>query len=201
MSDKYDVEFLRKRALVHFSQGFPVTLAQWDAFECPSWLTGMESSISAIVLARNFGANWVLPAAFYRLCEVVSVPDILNGVDHNGIHTELSAADKIDVLQGSYLQRDAFVAAIHALGFSASRDECISSTFCSESLDWFKILKGLKVAGCAVVPLVFNSVSILSPNVYCSSCLSSSTQKCRRPGASSGLDSPKISISRVGKSC
>src|ERR1700761_7878077 len=76
LGHKYGVDYLRRRALVHLSSMFRTTLSEWDASsydegDCDriTWSVPVEktSFICAIQLAREVGALWVLPAAFYCL--------------------------------------------------------------------------------------------------------------------------------------
>ncbi|KAK7036043.1 BTB domain-containing protein, partial [Favolaschia claudopus] len=77
LSNKYQVDYLRTRSLVHLSSAYPMDLqhadrtyyekasgggASWPTFNQP-----MPQMIQTILLARVVGATWILPWAFYDL--------------------------------------------------------------------------------------------------------------------------------------
>nr|GAT55222.1 predicted protein [Mycena chlorophos] len=75
MSDKYGVDGLRARALAHLSEVHPTTLADFRAL--PPGLTehllidGLYQARAEVVkLARQLSIDWLLPVAFYRLCQL-----------------------------------------------------------------------------------------------------------------------------------
>ncbi|KAF7359031.1 hypothetical protein MSAN_01243800 [Mycena sanguinolenta] len=120
LSNKYEVEYLRHRALVHFSSAYPTTLSKLDALlyrpgECPplesqSWEVSMEpaSRIRAIQLAREVDAPWILPRAFYTLSlnfNTLGVT-IFHGAVYNGEKTCLSLEDQTSFLKGYNIQRN-----------------------------------------------------------------------------------------------
>ncbi|KAF7353906.1 BTB domain-containing protein [Mycena venus] len=105
LSHKYGVEYLRRRALVHFSSRFPTTLPQFDRYlygreDGPkeySWRfpESRNSRIRAILVAREVDAPWILPMAFYILAvnfERLGFA-IFNGAIYNGVDIWLSAED------------------------------------------------------------------------------------------------------------
>ncbi|KAK6969106.1 hypothetical protein R3P38DRAFT_3147510 [Favolaschia claudopus] len=71
MSDKYQVDALRKRALVHLSSAFPTTLPHYEA----RILTRPSVSDVQLVLAlaRDLSIDWILPVALYWRCEHLSM--------------------------------------------------------------------------------------------------------------------------------
>ncbi|KAJ7840787.1 hypothetical protein B0H13DRAFT_147005 [Mycena leptocephala] len=67
MSHKYEVDSLRKRALIHLSSRHPMTLDTWeDVVTQSSWSSSDSHFLETIILARQISALWILPAAFYR---------------------------------------------------------------------------------------------------------------------------------------
>ncbi|KAJ7061566.1 hypothetical protein C8F01DRAFT_987242, partial [Mycena amicta] len=81
LAHKYEVDDLRRRALVHLSSGFPTTVSDWKAFkggraskgrvEAPdvrlcSWVKyeGIMQHLRTIRIARTVDALWILPYAF-----------------------------------------------------------------------------------------------------------------------------------------
>ncbi|KAJ7174938.1 hypothetical protein C8R46DRAFT_95448 [Mycena filopes] len=109
LSTKYEVEHLRRRALVHFSSMYPTTLAGWDlirsdtssAWQKPSWSRpdSAADNIALITLARQVGALWILPAALYDL---TAAADTRPGPTIFGMGEGVSPG----FLNGYLLQRD-----------------------------------------------------------------------------------------------
>ncbi|KAK6969113.1 BTB domain-containing protein [Favolaschia claudopus] len=84
MSHKYDVPALRKRALVHLSSQFPTSLHAYETLssaENPPWVRELHTEgpdyHDIIVLARCLSLDWILPLAFYRVCEHSTEQSIL----------------------------------------------------------------------------------------------------------------------------
>jgi hypothetical protein len=92
MADKYEADELRKRALIHLSKAHPTTLIEWDFMDDDvAWAEEMALDIAAI--ARQIGADWVLPTSFYRICQSAFEDRIIT-------RHELSDADKINCIKG-----------------------------------------------------------------------------------------------------
>ncbi|KAF7364259.1 BTB domain-containing protein [Mycena sanguinolenta] len=68
LSNKYLVDYLRRRALIHLSCRFPTTLDGWMSATPTSWTIEPDLLIPVINLAREVSALWILPAVFYSLC-------------------------------------------------------------------------------------------------------------------------------------
>ncbi|KAJ7645244.1 hypothetical protein DFH06DRAFT_1136707 [Mycena polygramma] len=66
MSHKYEVEPLRKRALTQLSSRYPTRL-------------GSSHCLDSILLGRQIDAPWILPCAFYELCNGMSLERIITG--------------------------------------------------------------------------------------------------------------------------
>ncbi|KAF7299305.1 BTB domain-containing protein [Mycena indigotica] len=73
MSDKYGVDGLRARALGHLSLAHPMTLEELKALPTADDNTLIDSLYDAgadvVALARRLSLDWLLPFAFYRLCQ------------------------------------------------------------------------------------------------------------------------------------
>ncbi|KAJ7604130.1 hypothetical protein FB45DRAFT_1013709 [Roridomyces roridus] len=85
LSHKYNVEYLRRRALIHLSSAFSTTLSRWDkilarahsdeplaralSMELNSWAMPRVGTLFAVLmpLVREVGAVWILPHLFYYL--------------------------------------------------------------------------------------------------------------------------------------
>ncbi|KAJ7221390.1 hypothetical protein GGX14DRAFT_353760 [Mycena pura] len=112
LSHKYDVGYLRRRALVHLSSGFRMTLAEVDAPCSGSWerLPGSATfSIRAIHVAREVGALWLLPHAFFELSNCFAASSrvgrhIFEGLVHEGVLITLSEEDQNCFFDGHDIQ-------------------------------------------------------------------------------------------------
>ncbi|KAJ7731818.1 hypothetical protein DFH07DRAFT_846989 [Mycena maculata] len=78
LSHKYDVQYLRRRALLHLDTGYPTSLAVYEVSGSETFSSdGLDDSLLTIQCASEVGATWVLPTAFYFLC-YSDMRDILN---------------------------------------------------------------------------------------------------------------------------
>ncbi|KAJ7110262.1 hypothetical protein C8R43DRAFT_1042478 [Mycena crocata] len=98
MSHKYEVEALRKRALMHISSAYPTTLREWERLHdegLPEWSAELQwSYFPLIFLSRQLSLDWILPTAFYEVCRVASVEEIIQC-------TGLESKDKVRCLEAS----------------------------------------------------------------------------------------------------
>ncbi|KAJ7142128.1 hypothetical protein C8R43DRAFT_1131111 [Mycena crocata] len=116
LSDKYEVDYLRSRSLVHLSSRYLTQLSGLDdadqrnasVLKIPSWSLPVSwvHRIVVIQLARELGCPWILPFAFYSLSTVF--PDlgsvVFYDVVHNGVSVSLSPQDQQVFLQGHHIQ-------------------------------------------------------------------------------------------------
>ncbi|KAJ7612186.1 hypothetical protein FB45DRAFT_1065545 [Roridomyces roridus] len=123
LSNKYGVDQLRVRALVHLSSRYRTNLADWDGAnfyessdpdspknrfvsEIVSWpyLSTLAQQISVIQLAQEVEATWILPYAFYRLSAVLdgNLEELICEADKFEIN--LSPEDLKRCLAGQHLQ-------------------------------------------------------------------------------------------------
>ncbi|KAJ7656767.1 hypothetical protein DFH06DRAFT_991310, partial [Mycena polygramma] len=100
---KYEVESLYKRALAHLASGFPLVKSDYPPSSLSWDPTGQY--LRALLLAREMGIVWFLPIAFYRVCALYSIDDILNGVHIDVVRAELDPADKLVCLEQYVLLR------------------------------------------------------------------------------------------------
>ncbi|KAF7305653.1 BTB domain-containing protein [Mycena chlorophos] len=78
LSHKYDVQYLRRRALQHLDTGYPTSLAVYEVSGAETFTSdGLDDSLLTIRVASEVGAAWLLPTAFYFLC-YSDMRDILN---------------------------------------------------------------------------------------------------------------------------
>ncbi|KAJ6492275.1 hypothetical protein C8R45DRAFT_825347, partial [Mycena sanguinolenta] len=100
LSHKYEIDSLRKRALIHLSHAHPTTLKEWDALSkaVPSWMSDwspdeVDQDLLLGQLARPLGVDWILPTVFYRVCHS-SLEDNIIGEDY------FSKSDQCSYVQG-----------------------------------------------------------------------------------------------------
>ncbi|KAJ7046044.1 hypothetical protein C8F04DRAFT_1322547 [Mycena alexandri] len=97
MSHKYEVDVLRKRALIHFASRLPTTLQNWGTWG--TWSPEISSHyLEAILLARQTSALWILPAACYSVCSRVEIGNIIIGLD--GHRDSLKSTDVVTCARG-----------------------------------------------------------------------------------------------------
>ncbi|KAJ7612138.1 hypothetical protein FB45DRAFT_307696 [Roridomyces roridus] len=127
LSHKYEVEYLRLRALVHLSSRFRTTLPEWDnayyvehppdrrpsdrlSSQVISWITSDIALCMAVIqLAREVDAQWVLPVTFYVLSSHlgqhhIGLIEVINGLVYNEVPTNLSPQDLKAFLHGHIQQ-------------------------------------------------------------------------------------------------
>ncbi|KAJ7753195.1 hypothetical protein B0H16DRAFT_1373023 [Mycena metata] len=95
MSHKYEVDVLRRRALLHLSSQQPTTLLDWHAVgQEPIW--EYDELLEVILLARQTSALWILPTAFYNACTRLDVEELITGIRGHG----LQSTDVVACAQG-----------------------------------------------------------------------------------------------------
>ncbi|KAJ6567036.1 hypothetical protein B0H19DRAFT_1374367 [Mycena capillaripes] len=124
LSHKYGVDYLRRRALVHLSSGYRTTLSQYDAAayysekesdpsispsEIRSWDAPDDNwthVVTAIQLAREVDAPWILPSAFYDLAFGYNILGavIFQGVVRNGVRSSMNEGDRLLFSKGHLIQ-------------------------------------------------------------------------------------------------
>ncbi|KAJ7700676.1 hypothetical protein B0H17DRAFT_925098 [Mycena rosella] len=125
LGHKYEVDYLRRCALIHLSSRYRTTLSEYDSRVDPSPDHHAPSTIMSwpfpdgtptfkicvIQLAREVDALWVLPLAFYDLSTSFNMPTdfpeaigrgIFHGAVYNGVPTSLSVQDQDSFLQGHF---------------------------------------------------------------------------------------------------
>ncbi|KAJ7184646.1 hypothetical protein C8R46DRAFT_1064708 [Mycena filopes] len=145
LSNKYAVDYLRRRALVHLSSVYPTKLSALDAgsgpnasaWVRPSWRNDVVPiHVAAIVLAREVDAPWIIPYAFYRAATTDDkdlVQDVLRPSTPNGWITTLNGDDRSAFLKGYSSQSRSTVPDIlrflyHPLAVAG----CTTSSLCIE---------------------------------------------------------------------
>ncbi|KAJ7490865.1 hypothetical protein FB451DRAFT_1124420 [Mycena latifolia] len=151
LSHKYEVDYLRRRALVHLSSAYRTTLSEWDSsldfggntnltrgrtsdvVSC-SFPIGIAAKISVVQLAREVEALWVLPLAFYLLS--FSFRDIGRALLEENVYqdrpTALCPQDRASLLSGYQIQLNSSTADIlRFLSHPLEIEGCLTPTQCA----------------------------------------------------------------------
>ncbi|KAJ7612168.1 hypothetical protein FB45DRAFT_940017 [Roridomyces roridus] len=122
LSHKYEVDYIRHRALVHLSSRYRTTLAEHDTADefdsdptpdrnlstIISWPMPDDPTyrVAVVQLARQVDALWILPRAFYALS--ASIHELggkaLHGAVFNGLSVDLGIPDQMTLLEGHTIQ-------------------------------------------------------------------------------------------------
>ncbi|EAU93681.1 hypothetical protein CC1G_12279 [Coprinopsis cinerea okayama7 len=94
LATKYDVRYLRIRALNHLVSTYPTTLAGWKNRDSTRTIPSIENTpFAALNLATEFDLPWLVPSIVYCICSH-DLAKTLDGCDWQGGRVELSWADK-----------------------------------------------------------------------------------------------------------
>ncbi|KAJ7494486.1 hypothetical protein B0H11DRAFT_1654592, partial [Mycena galericulata] len=101
LSTKYEVEYLRKRAMIHLSSGYATSLNDREKIKSLATFPILpRDAIVVINLAREVDCPWILPTAFYDYCKHVGPQEIFSGMQKDGVLLSLSEDDKKICLGG-----------------------------------------------------------------------------------------------------
>ncbi|KAJ7156707.1 hypothetical protein C8R46DRAFT_427361 [Mycena filopes] len=129
MSHKYEVDVLRKRGLTHISAFHPTTLSGYLALRgrTAAWMDKLNVEggyPSIVILGRQLSIEWILPTAFYRMCEATT--------DHAILDESMAKPDQVAALAvGRFLEGSATSTVLEFLWPDPSV-ECISPAACDE---------------------------------------------------------------------
>ncbi|KAJ7765624.1 hypothetical protein B0H16DRAFT_1523681 [Mycena metata] len=104
LSNKYSVDYLLRRALVHLTSAYPTTLSEYNQ---GTWVLRDEdtlpSHIATVQVAREVNALWILPSVFYHLASTdgAVVDRILQCAVYDNRPAKLSDEDRILFLKSS----------------------------------------------------------------------------------------------------
>ncbi|KAJ7184651.1 hypothetical protein C8R46DRAFT_883383 [Mycena filopes] len=107
LSNKYAVEYLLRRALVHLSSNYPTTLSEWRKRRTSISEVADDDFVSSIVasiqIAREVNALWVLPVVFYDAAsnDEAILDQTLECATYGGRPAKLSDDDKMLFLKSS----------------------------------------------------------------------------------------------------
>jgi hypothetical protein len=96
MSNKYQVDNLRKRALLHLGSPPALSSSRPSVLNPQTWKVNKKDLPFLIALCHEVGALWVLPLAFFHYSQQYSASEIILGQS-----MLLSATDQATALAGS----------------------------------------------------------------------------------------------------
>ncbi|KAJ6630402.1 hypothetical protein B0H10DRAFT_1939161 [Mycena sp. CBHHK59/15] len=185
LSNKYQVDYLRRRALVHLSSAFHTTLTSYDARDSessptPSFpvsdLTAYDH-IVVIELAREVEALWLLPYGFYILAASFD-EELVNRTLYDGINMLLSEADAKSFIRGSHRQNDdATGKVLRFLHFPPRIQGCTGAHNCAISrLDVLEVMRVDRTENHSIPLDIWNSDDWELLSDLCGTCLISLTR-------------------------
>lgn len=108
LSNKYSIDYLLRRALVHLSSFYPTTLSEHDNGSMSSLGIRADEDIlpyhiGTVQIAREVNALWILPAVFHHIASIdeAIVDKTLQCVGYNVRPAKLSDGDRILFLKSS----------------------------------------------------------------------------------------------------
>ncbi|KAJ7149696.1 hypothetical protein C8R46DRAFT_915824 [Mycena filopes] len=132
MSHKYEVDVLRKRGLAHISAFHPSTLDEYLALseKRSAWMNELimkrdSACPSMAILGRQLSIEWILPIAFYRICELTSHHAILDD--------SMPKSDQVTLLTACRFLEGAAISTILEFLWPNPSVECISPAECENS--------------------------------------------------------------------
>ncbi|KAJ7057702.1 hypothetical protein C8F01DRAFT_991607 [Mycena amicta] len=151
LSTKYNVDFLRRRALAHISSLYPTTIQDWEQRKDNAIEVFNARPFAVFLLAKETGHQALLPACMYLCADTVDINDILDGLKSiDGKHIELDWPDKRACIRG----RQNLLLALRAevFGFLTGGlkiPNCTSPQRCdSAKLRWLQSLEASLGNGC-----------------------------------------------------
>ncbi|KAJ6556038.1 hypothetical protein B0H19DRAFT_1151814 [Mycena capillaripes] len=108
LSTKYDVEYLRRRALLHLSAALPASLVQYDLCTVQSPFDSSDCIFSLLLLVHDLGLTWALPMAMYNVA-CSGLENIIDGLLFNGTRVHLPQS----LLRAVLLGRSALTVSQH----------------------------------------------------------------------------------------
>ncbi|KAF5347591.1 hypothetical protein D9756_010707 [Leucocoprinus leucothites] len=100
LSTKYDVQYLRRRALQHLAATFPTSLDAWHKRDKTRTIPPVDNTpFAALQLAREFDLPWIIPSIMYCISSHPLIKSI-EGADFCGQKLRLTSDDQRCALLG-----------------------------------------------------------------------------------------------------
>lgn len=100
LSSKYDVQYLRRRALQHLAVTFPTTLEAWHQRDKTRTIPPVDNTpFAALQVAREFDLPWIVPSIMYCISSHPLIKSI-EGAEWSGQKLRLSSDDQRVALLG-----------------------------------------------------------------------------------------------------
>ncbi|KAJ7142079.1 hypothetical protein C8R43DRAFT_1238195 [Mycena crocata] len=135
LSNKYSVDFLRRRALVHLSSCYPTTLSEYSKLHRLSSINGPTTPSAhnaALRISREVNALWILPTIFYFLAgEDDHITEVLNTASYEERPAKLSTDDQILFLKTNFKILRGAKAFLYPFHSPESIPGCLSSWKCA----------------------------------------------------------------------
>jgi hypothetical protein len=124
LSDKYHVDYLRRRALAHLSSRYPTTLSAYDIDKF-RFHASIDWHIAVIQIAREVDATWLLPSAFYLIAAAKDddIQQVLNTSCYDKRSVRLSSDDQVRFFKSSLqisIAGNTVVESLHSSGAIAA---------------------------------------------------------------------------------
>jgi hypothetical protein len=100
LATKYDVQYLRRRALQHLAVTFPTTLEAWHQRDKTRTIPPVDNTpFAALQLSREFDLPWIIPSIMYCISSHPLIKSI-EGAEFCGRKLSLSPHDQRVALLG-----------------------------------------------------------------------------------------------------
>ena len=139
LSTKYEVAYLRKRALAHLCLSYPLSLDQWNRrqevstlaaeLEVDAWPGSTSKTLKVIEVAKKLDIPWILPAAYYD-CSTASLELLLNYSKWNDGSIDLDT--KNSILIGYHKQATSTHSKMLEFLYCDPLDNCMQKEVCGE---------------------------------------------------------------------
>jgi len=176
LSTKYDVQYLRIRAMQHLLSTYPTTLADWKERDTKRTVPAIDNTpFAVLLLAREFDLPWLLPSVMYCICSH-PIEKTLDGVSWHGSHLDLPWNDKRLCLIGrSNLLKQQNKDAVDMTKVPGDDVECQGLSCFATRLKCAEILCDWGVAG--ILDFAEDNVTLFNSGL-CKPCQSTFTGQC-----------------------
>lgn len=178
LSTKYDIQYLRRRALQHLITTFPMTLAGWKARDKARTIPPVDNTpFAALQVAREFDLPWLIPSIMYCISSH-PLEKTLDGAPWAGSHLQLSHADQRTCVLGRsnlMMIQNRGALELSKTMSSASESMCTEASCVSTRMRCAEIMTSWGVAGFLDF---FEENSGVFLGGFCSPCHSAFRDEC-----------------------